>query len=56
VPRVKASRCRTWDCAIKKVAREPIIWSYYRFALKGGVNMYGGAMFSFLFFSRPPST
>ncbi|KAL3489517.1 hypothetical protein BJX62DRAFT_226544 [Aspergillus germanicus] len=44
VPRVKASHCRAWDCAIKKVAREPIIRSHYRLALKGGVNMYGGEL------------
>jgi hypothetical protein len=49
VPRVKASHCRAWDCAIKKVAREPIIRSHYRFARKGGRNLYGGGMSTFFF-------
>lgn len=42
VPRVKASHCRAWDCAITRLTRSPIIRSHYRFALKGSGNMYYG--------------
>ncbi|KAJ5175694.1 uncharacterized protein N7482_001571 [Penicillium canariense] len=42
VPRVKASHCRAWDCAITRLARSPIIRSQYRFALKSSRNMYYG--------------
>lgn len=42
VPRIKASHCRAWDCAITRLARSPIIRSHYRFALKGSRNMYYG--------------
>ena len=44
VPRVKASHCRAWNCMPKRRTREPIIRSYYRFALKGGANLYGGGI------------
>jgi hypothetical protein len=44
VPRVNASHCRAWDCAITRLARSPIIGSQDRFALKGGRNMYGEGM------------
>ncbi|KAL3475741.1 hypothetical protein BJX99DRAFT_247362 [Aspergillus californicus] len=40
VPRVKASHCRAWDCAITRLTHSPIIISHYRFALKGGENIY----------------
>lgn len=54
VPRVKASHCRAWDCAIKRLTRSPIIISHYRFALKGGRNMYGGGMVYHLLLSPIP--
>ncbi|RHZ45040.1 uncharacterized protein CDV56_100457 [Aspergillus thermomutatus] len=41
VPKFKASHCRAWDCMPRRRTREPIIRSYYRFALKGGTNLYG---------------
>ena len=44
VPWVKASHCRAWDCAITRLARRLVISSHYRFALKGGRNMYGAGM------------
>ncbi|KAI3124174.1 hypothetical protein CBS147326_8403 [Penicillium roqueforti] len=47
VPRVKASHCRAWDCAITRLARSPIISSHYRFALKGGRTMYGGELIQY---------
>ncbi|GIC90549.1 uncharacterized protein Aud_006984 [Aspergillus udagawae] len=39
---VQSSHCRAWERSIAKVTREPNIRSYYRFALKGGRNSYGG--------------
>jgi hypothetical protein len=36
VPKVKVSHCRAWDCMPRRRTGEPIIRSYYRFALKGG--------------------
>jgi hypothetical protein len=42
VPKVKVSHCRAWNCMPKRRTRELIIRSYYRFALKGGTNLYGG--------------
>ncbi|KAF4207308.1 hypothetical protein CNMCM8927_003582 [Aspergillus lentulus] len=42
VPKVKVSHCRAWNCMPKRRTREQIIRSYYRFALKGGTNLYGG--------------
>ncbi|RDH27070.1 hypothetical protein BDQ94DRAFT_163937 [Aspergillus welwitschiae] len=47
VPRVKASHCRAWDCAITRLARSPIIRSHYRFALKGDRNMYYGELIQY---------
>lgn len=44
VPKVKVSHCRAWNCMPKRRTREPIIRSYYRFALKGGTNSYGGGI------------
>ncbi|GKZ35904.1 hypothetical protein AbraIFM66950_006739 [Aspergillus brasiliensis] len=44
VPRVKASHCKAWDCAIRRRTREKNIRSHYRFALKGGQNTYGGEL------------
>ncbi|KAH3545846.1 hypothetical protein KXW20_007490, partial [Aspergillus fumigatus] len=40
VPRV--SHCRAWNCMPRRRTGEPIIRSYYRFALRGGTNLYGG--------------
>ncbi|RHZ66667.1 hypothetical protein CDV55_107595 [Aspergillus turcosus] len=42
VPNVKVSHCRARDCMPRRWTGEPIIRSYYRFALKGGTNLYGG--------------
>ncbi|GFF96678.1 hypothetical protein IFM61392_10416 [Aspergillus lentulus] len=42
VPKVKVSHCRAWNCMPRRRTHEPIIRSYYRFALKGGTNLYGG--------------
>lgn len=55
VPRVKASHCRAWDCAITRLARSPIIRSHYRFALKGSRNMYygGGIVYRLSLFPIP---
>lgn len=44
VPNVKASHCRAWNCIISRRTHEPIIRSYYRFALKGGSTLYGAGM------------
>lgn len=44
VPKVKVSYCRAWDCMPRRRTGEPIIRSYYRFALKGGTNLYGGGI------------
>lgn len=44
VPKVKVSHCRAWNCMLRRRTREPIIRSYYRFALKGGTNQYGGGI------------
>jgi hypothetical protein len=48
---VQSSHCRAWECSIARVTREPNIRSYYRFALKGGRNSYGGGKQIFPFFS-----
>ncbi|KAL2859823.1 uncharacterized protein BJX67DRAFT_376027 [Aspergillus lucknowensis] len=47
MPRVKASHCRAWDCAITRLACSPIIRTHYRFALKGGRNMYSGELIQY---------
>lgn len=44
VPNVKVSHCRARDCMSRRWTGEPIIRSYYRFALKGGTNLYGGGI------------
>jgi hypothetical protein len=44
VPRVKVSHCQAWDCMPRRWTGEPIIHSYYRFALKGGTNLYSGGI------------
>jgi hypothetical protein len=44
VPKVKVSHCRAWDCIPRRRTGEPIIRSYYRFALKGGTNLYSGGI------------
>jgi hypothetical protein len=44
VPRVKVSHCQAWDCMPRRRTGEPIIHSYYHFALKGGTNLYGGGI------------
>lgn len=44
VPKIKASHCRAWSCILERRTHEPIIRSYYRFALKGRPNTYGVGM------------
>jgi hypothetical protein len=44
VPKVKASHCRAWNGMPRRRTREPITRSYYRFALKGGANLYGNGI------------
>jgi hypothetical protein len=44
VPKVKVSHCRAWNCMPRRRTHEPIIRSYYRFALKGGTTLYGGGI------------
>ncbi|KAE8357596.1 hypothetical protein BDV27DRAFT_151195 [Aspergillus caelatus] len=34
VPKIKTSHCRAWDCMPRRSTGNPIIRSYYRFALK----------------------
>jgi hypothetical protein len=40
VPKVKVSHCRAWYCMPSRQTGEPVIRSYYLFALKGGSNLY----------------
>lgn len=44
VPKVKVSHCRAWNCMPRRRTGEPIIRSYYRFALKGRTDLYGGGI------------